>query len=180
MSVFQVLLRSEEIRKVAMIGEDIEFGETKEIVSPGFESTEDGSELLITNGVVDFGRRKRTRVIGDRMPEIVDRIALSKDSATGVETCIGFNTSLSIGVEMSENGSRCECLFETTEGSNGVGRELEWVIVLSRELRQRLGKLGVVLDASARVVTEAKECLQFGERGRRRPVDDCGDAFGEH
>ena len=73
-----------EIHQVLVICKDLD-GErgSMEVVSPGFQGTDDGEEFPIIDVVILFSRDKQLRKVGVGVP-IAIRVSLKEDSTRGI------------------------------------------------------------------------------------------------
>ena len=70
-----------EVRQVFVIGEDLDGeGGTMEVMSPGFEGTDDSQEFSVVNIIVPFCWGEGLREVGTGMPFAI-RVSLEKDGA---------------------------------------------------------------------------------------------------
>ena len=84
-------LQGTEIGEVFVVGKDLyqEQG-PMEIVSPGFQGTNNSEEFSVIDVIVVFCRREQLEKIGARVPFAI-QVSLEEDSAKGILGCIGGN-----------------------------------------------------------------------------------------
>ena len=97
-----------EVGKVLVVGEDLDgkWGSV-EVVSPGFQGSDDGKEFPIIDVIVSFCWREQLGEIGARVP-IAVRISLQEDGARGIFGSVSGD---------GEGGS------EVREMKDGLGQE---------------------------------------------------------
>src|SRR5882762_4720539 len=108
--------------EVLVIRENFEsMGTPFEIVSPFFQSLDDGQEFAIIDVVVALSLNKRLRHEGDRMPKSVGA-GLRQNSTASVLGRITFKTKGGQGIWLDEDGSFEEAGFESIEGELFINR----------------------------------------------------------
>ena len=119
-----------EVRQVLVICEDLDGeGGPMEIVSSGFQGTDNCKELPVIDVVVPLCRNERLREVGTRMPIAVG-VCLEENGARGVLRGIGGNGEGFGEVREMEDGTRQEELLKLIEGLLTSGSPVPAIVFL--------------------------------------------------
>ena len=150
------VLGGTEVGEILVVCKDL-YGKwgPMEVVSPGFQGTDDGEEFSVIDVVVSFRRRERLGEIGAGMPVTVG-ISLEEDGSGGIFGGVSCNGER--GGEVGE----VKDWFQQEEGLKGIKRVLTSGGPISREVflgevDEGLGDVGVVRDERSLKVGKAKK-----------------------
>ena len=119
-----------EVRQVLVICKDLDGKQgSVEIMSPGFQSTDNGKELPVVDIVVPLCGDERLREVRARVPVVI-RIGLEEDGARGILGGVGDDSEGLGEVGEVEDGARQEELLQLVKGLLTSGGPIPAIVFL--------------------------------------------------
>ena len=145
-----------EVGEVFVVGKDLhrEWGSV-EVVSPGFQSPDNGEEFSVIDIVVSFGWGEQLRKVGAGMPVTIG-VCLEEDGAGGIFGGVCYNGEGGGEVWKVKDWFQREEGFESVKGGLAGGRPVPREVFLG-EVNESLGNIGVIRNETLVEVCEAKE-----------------------